>query len=244
MNPKQAKKWLLILWLAVGIPLGAVCGLAANWHRAVLADLRADPIIHAMEQDRRSQAMLDATLAPDVLRRNVYAALSVGFFGAPLFYWLYRRVRSKTTEAVTRKVFRPFQSADKPEGEAEQGNEQGATKRRKPMIYGFAALSSIAAIAVAYLLLGSSEPSEEKAKEASALCREFIGKEMRSQGAFPKSIETKVFDVWTKRGAIVMDIGFREEYTDSSYSMRKCVYDEAKGTLSSPSPLNDSDWKK
>lgn len=98
-----------------------------------------------------------------------------------------------------------------------------------------------AALAI-FSMAACSGPSEEKLKEASTQCEAFIAKEMEGRGS--RGLETKIFDIWTKNGAIVMDIGYKEKYSSKSYSVRKCVFDEVKGTISSPSPLNDSQWRK
>ncbi len=93
-------------------------------------------------------------------------------------------------------------------------------------------------------LTGCFGPSEEKIEEATNVCQTFIAKEMKSDSS-AMEIETKVFDFWTKNEAIVMEIGYKDKYSiDDSYSIRKCVYDEAKGTVSNLSPLNDGEWAK
>ncbi len=89
------------------------------------------------------------------------------------------------------------------------------------------------------LTLVACSPSAEKIEEASKECEAFIAKEMNG-----RDLETKVFDTWTKDGAIVVEVGYKERSSSGSYSVRKCVYDEAKGRISSPSPLNDSQWSK
>lgn len=94
-------------------------------------------------------------------------------------------------------------------------------------------------------LVGCSGPSQEEISAASKACKEFIAEEMgKNKMGGMSSIETKVFDVWEKRSAIVVEVGYRKIYTNGSYSVRKCIYDEKKGRLYSPSPLSDSEWNK
>ena len=89
-------------------------------------------------------------------------------------------------------------------------------------------------------LAACSGPSSEEKEIAKKECPEFIEKNM-SGG---KSIETKIFDIYTKKGKVVVEVGYRDKYSDDSYSVRLCVLDSEKGTISSPSPMNDSEWKK
>ncbi len=90
-------------------------------------------------------------------------------------------------------------------------------------------------------VVGCSKPSNEEAKVASNACQKFISKQM---GVLEK--HTKVFDVWMKNGAIVVEVGYKEYPFPSadSYSVRKCIYDEKNGRISSPSPLSDREWSK
>jgi hypothetical protein len=103
-------------------------------------------------------------------------------------------------------------------------------------------MKKLAPVLLALSLIGCSGPSQEEIRAASNACKEFIAEEMGPRGKH--SVETKVFDVWEKRGAIVVEVGYRKIYTSGSYSVRKCIYDEKKGRLSSPSPLSDSEWNK
>lgn len=97
-------------------------------------------------------------------------------------------------------------------------------------------------IAVLFIisLAACSGPSDEEKKIASKECPEFIEQNMKST----KSIETKIFDIYSKKGKVVVEVGYKDKYSDDSYSVRLCVLDSEKGTISSPSPLNDSEWKK
>ena len=100
-------------------------------------------------------------------------------------------------------------------------------------------MNKMVVVLLAASLSACSGPSKEETEVASQACREFIAKNMSVS-----EDNTKVFDIWSKNGAIVMDVGYKEKSWDDSYSVRKCVYDEEKGTISSPSPLNDSEWQK
>jgi hypothetical protein len=100
-------------------------------------------------------------------------------------------------------------------------------------------MKSLLVLLVVTSLAGCSGPSQEDIKVASDACQEFIAKKMRVS-----LDDTKVFDAWSKNGAVVLDVGYKKKYWEDSYSVRRCVYDEKKGTISSPSPLNDSEWAK
>jgi len=86
----------------------------------------------------------------------------------------------------------------------------------------------------------SGKPTEEETKMVSAACENFITKQMGGD----YKVETHVFDVYKKKGKLVAEVGYRDKYSDESYSVRLCVLDEEKETISSPSPLNDSEWSK
>jgi hypothetical protein len=92
-------------------------------------------------------------------------------------------------------------------------------------------------ISILLFLIGCG-PSGAELEEAKGACEKFIDSEMRSY-------ETKILDSWTKNGSIVFDVGYKSLGSrSSSYSVRKCVYDKKQGRIFSPSPLNDSEWKK
>jgi len=89
-------------------------------------------------------------------------------------------------------------------------------------------------------LAACSGPSSEEKEIATKECPEFIEKNMSDR----KSIETKILDIYAKKGKVVVEVGYRDKYSDDSYSVRLCVLDSEKGTISSPSPMNDSEWSK
>lgn len=99
---------------------------------------------------------------------------------------------------------------------------------------------------LASFIVGCSGPSEEEINTASSACEKFIAKEMKGSDWLSPEIDTYVFETWVKNGKIVANIGYRDESSnaDSSYIVRLCVYDKEQGTISSPSPLNDSEWRK
>jgi len=84
-------------------------------------------------------------------------------------------------------------------------------------------------------------PSEKEKQVASMACREFVSTQMKV-----KEENTKVFDIWKKKNVIVVEVGYNENpyRSNSSYSVRKCIYDEKKGRISLPSLLNDGQWDK
>jgi hypothetical protein len=86
-------------------------------------------------------------------------------------------------------------------------------------------------------------PSDDEKKIVSSKCEEFISREM------PGAVQTHVFDVYKKKGKLVAEVGYRKNEFgigsgSGAYSVRLCIVDLEKGTLSSPSPLNDSEWRK
>jgi len=100
-------------------------------------------------------------------------------------------------------------------------------------------------ICLAGFIVGCTGPSEEKIKAASNACEKFIAKQMEPS-KWSSDIETHIFETWVKNGNIVASVGYRDKYKDKkdTYSVRLCVYDEKNKTISSPSPLNDSEWRK
>lgn len=98
-------------------------------------------------------------------------------------------------------------------------------------------------------LIGCGGISDEDKVEVTKACKTFVEDNMKRGGASIEAkvfdiIEAKVFDMWKKNGAIVAEMGYKEVYKDSSYSIRYCVYDKEKGTISLPSVFNQSEWKK
>jgi hypothetical protein len=102
---------------------------------------------------------------------------------------------------------------------------------------GYSALVFMLAL-VAILFFIYSGPSSEKIATASKLCEEFV------QENFER--DTHVFDTWTKKGKIVVEVGYRipRHSSDSSYSVRLCVVDDEKGTIEIPGLLNNNEWNK
>ena len=89
-------------------------------------------------------------------------------------------------------------------------------------------------------IAGCAGPSQDEIAVMSDECRLFI---RRNMDVYLENI--KIFDTWTKDGAVVFEVGYKPDNSDtSSYAVRKCVVDYEKGTIFSPSPLNDSEWRK
>ncbi len=85
-------------------------------------------------------------------------------------------------------------------------------------------------------------PSEEEKEAAAETCKAFIAKQM---DAITKGEDgPKVFDIYTKKGKIVVQVGYKNYLaSNKAHSVRLCVVDKEKGTISSPSPMNDSEWR-
>ena len=104
-----------------------------------------------------------------------------------------------------------------------------------------------AAFVVAIIVFGLiwvSGPSKEERTAAEDACKTFIAEEMNAYT--DNEAGPKVFDTYTKKGKIVVKVGYKVvSYMgrDKSYSVRLCVVDKEKGTISSPSPLNDNEWR-
>lgn len=94
------------------------------------------------------------------------------------------------------------------------------------------------------LLIGCGNISDEEMTGVTQACKEFVQKSMVRSGPFPRPIEAKVFDVWKKNGSFVAEVGYKEQYGDDNYSVRYCVVNPEKGTISLPSVFNQSDWNK
>lgn len=94
---------------------------------------------------------------------------------------------------------------------------------------------------VLIIATGCTGPSNEEKTLVSSACEDFITKEMGGE----YKIETHIFDVYKKKGNLVAEVGYRDKYkSEDSYSVRLCVVDQEKGYISSPSPLNDTEWAK
>ena len=91
---------------------------------------------------------------------------------------------------------------------------------------------------IGIVFLTACGPSKEAISAASQRCEAFVSESLRAV------TETKVFDIWEKNGAIVVEVGYKQagEYR-SAYSVRKCVYDEKKGVVSLPGMM-DKEWDK
>ena len=100
-------------------------------------------------------------------------------------------------------------------------------------------MKQLFSLLIVVLIAGCSGPSQEEIDMMSEACREFISDNMTTSLR-----NTQVFENWNKNGVVVFEIGYKNSRFDTSYTVRKCVYDEKNGTISSPSPLNDSEWAK
>lgn len=77
---------------------------------------------------------------------------------------------------------------------------------------------------------------------ASQACEEFVAESMVSKPSLVDRMRTYTLDSWERSGAIVVDVGYKEAFGDRGTQL--CVYNEAEGTLSLPSPFNESKWRK
>ena len=101
-----------------------------------------------------------------------------------------------------------------------------------------------------YALMASCIP-DEKDKSSSkhsddsiALteCQEFIKKNAPHIGG-AGLMESTVFDSYKKNGNLVVEVGYKQGDGDT-YRTRLCIIDSDKGTISSPSIFNESEWRK
>ncbi len=92
--------------------------------------------------------------------------------------------------------------------------------------------------AILAVLLVACGPSSEDKKMAEKECQNFVKEQFRTY-------ETKVFDVYSKQDNVVVEVGYQDRDTrGDSYAVRLCVFNREKGTITLPSPLNNSEWKK
>lgn len=88
------------------------------------------------------------------------------------------------------------------------------------------------------ILLSGCGPSKEKMFEASTQCEKYVSEKMQLVAP------TKVFDVWEKNDALVVEVGYQKRpNVGDTFMTRKCVYDEKNGRISLPSIL-DRQWDK
>lgn len=95
---------------------------------------------------------------------------------------------------------------------------------------------------VASFSLNACGPSSAQISAATSECQSFVEDKM---GVLKE--DTHIFDSWVKDGKIVVEVGYKQypiKSRDDSYNTRLCVYDEEKGTISLPSVLNNSEWRK
>jgi hypothetical protein len=94
------------------------------------------------------------------------------------------------------------------------------------------------------LLSGCGGVSDEDKKIAQGACVDLI-KDQFKVITYDKEHAPRVFDTYKKKGKIVVKVGYKlVEYQGDlePYSTRLCVVDIQKGTVTSPSPLNNSEW--
>jgi hypothetical protein len=84
-------------------------------------------------------------------------------------------------------------------------------------------------------------PSDEEKKAASSACEKFVSKRM-GVGC------TRTFDVYKKKGKLVAEVGYAKGFGDcdtiTKYSVRLCVIDNEKGTITLPAVFNEGEWSK
>jgi hypothetical protein len=115
----------------------------------------------------------------------------------------------------------------------------------------FIAMISISSTAMAWSLFGPSKedgPSKKEIAIAREECPKFFKKNFEKGNdssfySYLNKFETEIFDIYKKKGKIVAEVGYRER-SYHSYSVRLCIIDFEKGSISSPSPLNSGQWSK
>ena len=104
------------------------------------------------------------------------------------------------------------------------------------------------ALMVALTGCSKSPPKEEVTKEemakAQTICEKTVARE-RKGSDLVEATETSVFGSWVKDGKPVFEVGYKEKFSNSdAYSIQLCVYDEAAGTITLPSPSDSAQWRK
>lgn len=100
-------------------------------------------------------------------------------------------------------------------------------------------MKKIIVLAIALTLAGCFGPSDEQKKRAMIACEKFV---LDKLGGYLSEAHT--FDIYAKRDKIVVEVGYKAWANDDSYSVRFCIYDEEKRTISLPSVLNMGQWNK
>lgn len=83
--------------------------------------------------------------------------------------------------------------------------------------------------------------SEDKNSIAKRECQKFIRENAPSVGG-EGDMETTVFDIYEKKGKLVVEVGYKQGSYGETYTTRLCIIDNEKGTISSPSVFNQSEW--
>ncbi|WP_120503436.1 hypothetical protein [Sulfitobacter mediterraneus] len=105
-----------------------------------------------------------------------------------------------------------------------------------------------AGIAVLAIIIGgfwvydrSKEASVAEAAIVVSTCIGFINKEFNDNSRSNPAFAT---DTWTKRGSIVVEVGWKETSFSSTYQTRLCVYDPERGKMSSPGFIGRGRWER
>lgn len=97
---------------------------------------------------------------------------------------------------------------------------------------------------LAIQLVGCFGPTDEERAIAEEKCPEFIAENVHTVPGMG-SVNTRILDVYKKNGRVVAEVGYRQGYSSSdSYSVRLCVIDLEKNTLTAPGLINASQWQK
>ncbi|WP_152985553.1 hypothetical protein [Pseudomonas taeanensis] len=107
-------------------------------------------------------------------------------------------------------------------------------------------IKNLVATGIIILISGCGwSPSEEEKIMSEKACKNLLDESMRIFTTGENA--PKVFDTYTKNGKLVMEIGYKivkyQGHTEP-YSVRLCVVDLEKKTVTLPSPLNYSEWRK
>ena len=97
-------------------------------------------------------------------------------------------------------------------------------------------LRAFITISTIFALTGCFGPSAEEKEMAKNECEKFVKEKFEKY--------THVFDLWTKDGKIVVEVGYKKSKWSDEYSVRLCVVDTENGRISIPSVFDTALWKK
>ncbi|CUH52716.1 hypothetical protein [Shimia marina] len=104
-----------------------------------------------------------------------------------------------------------------------------------------ALLVVLAFVGLRSTLIGNAEIAARTMQSARVSCTNFIDREFNSRRYTEKA---KTLDSWVKMNKVVVEIGWKDSASASSYTTRLCVYDPMTRYLDSPGAFGRFRWEK